>query len=123
MLDIIDYAHGISALDSGYLRPRLDAIHLIVENGRAAIVDCGANSSVPLVLAALRAKGLSAADVDYLILTHIHLDHAGGAGLLATLLPNARIVVHPRGLPHLADPCRERPLMAKRSWHQGGAIR
>ena len=104
MLDIIDYAHGISALDSGYLRPRLDAIHLIVENGRAAIVDCGANSSVPLVLAALRAKGLSAADVDYLILTHIHLDHAGGAGLLMSQLPAAQLTVHPRGVRHLVDP-------------------
>lgn len=104
MLDIIDYESGISAIDSGYLRPRLDAIHLIVENGRAAVVDCGVNSSVPAVLQALGAKGLSAAAVDYVILTHIHLDHAGGAGLLMSKLPNARLTVHPRGARHVIDP-------------------
>ena len=104
MPDVIDYEHGISAIDSGYLRTRLDAIHLIIENGRAAIVDCGVNSSVPQVMAALRAKGLRAEDVDYVILTHIHLDHAGGAGLLLSQLPAARLTVHPRGVRHLVDP-------------------
>ena len=49
---ITDYDFGISAIDSGYQRPRLDAIHLIVEGGRAAIVDTGVNSSVPRVLEA-----------------------------------------------------------------------
>ena len=103
---VTDYAFGISAIDSGYQRPRLDAIHLIVEGGRAAIVDTGVNSSVPRVLAALRAKGLAPQQVDYVILTHIHLDHAGGAGLLLTQLPNARLTVHPRGARHIIDPRR-----------------
>jgi hydroxyacylglutathione hydrolase len=106
MAAITDYEHGISAVDSGYLRPQLDAIHLIVENGRVAIVDCGVNSSEPRVLAALAMKGLGADAVDYLILTHIHLDHAGGAGLLMSQLPNARLTVHPRGAVHMADPGR-----------------
>ncbi|HWP86839.1 MAG TPA: MBL fold metallo-hydrolase, partial [Burkholderiales bacterium] len=91
MADVIDYEFGISAIDSGYQRARLDAIHLIVENGRAAIVDTGVNSSVPHVLAALRAKGIAPAQVDYVVLTHIHLDHAGGAGLLLSQLPNAML--------------------------------
>ena len=103
---IIDYEHGVSAVDSAYLRPRLDAIHLIIENGRAAVIDCAVNSSVPHILQALRAKGLDEAAVDYVVLTHVHLDHAGGAGLLMSKLPNARLTVHPRGTRHIVDPSR-----------------
>lgn len=106
MAHVIDYEFGISAIDSGYQRPLLDAIHLVVEGGRAAIIDTGVNSSVPRVLEALRGKGLHPGQVDYVILTHIHLDHAGGAGLLLSHLPNARLTVHPRGARHMADPGR-----------------
>ena len=106
MADVIDYEFGISAIDSGYQRPTLDAIHLIVEGGRAAIVDTGVNSSVPRVLEALRAKGIAPAQVDYVVLTHIHLDHAGGAGLLLSRLPNAMLTVHPRGARHIVDPSK-----------------
>ncbi|MBL8381277.1 MAG: MBL fold metallo-hydrolase [Burkholderiales bacterium] len=105
-VDLIDYQNGISALDSGFARPRLDAIHLVVENGGVAIIDSGVNASVPLLLAALAAKGLSPADVDYVMLTHIHLDHAGGAGALMAACPNARLTVHPRGARHMIDPSR-----------------
>src|SRR4051812_12845578 len=106
MPDVIDYDFGISAIDSGYQRPQLDAIHLIVEDGRAAIVDTGINSSVPRVLSALRAKGIALSAVDYVVLTHIHLDHAGGAGLLLSQLPNALLTVHPRGARHMIDPAK-----------------
>jgi len=106
MLQVIDYAHGISAIDSGYQRPMLDAIHLMVEGGRAAIIDTGTNHSVPLVLEAMRQKGLKPEQVDYVILTHIHLDHAGGAGLFMREFPNATLTVHPRGARHMADPGR-----------------
>lgn len=101
---VTDYEFGISAIDSGYQRPQLDAIHLIVEGDRAAIVDTGVNSSVPVVLQALRDKGLHPRQVDYVILTHIHLDHAGGAGLLLAQLPAAKLTVHPRGARHIIDP-------------------
>ena len=103
---ITDYADGISAIDTGYWRPRLDASHLIVHQGRAAFVDTGTSHSVPLLLAALAVKGLAPEVVDWVFLTHIHLDHAGGAGALMERLPNARAVVHPRGAAHLADPAR-----------------
>lgn len=103
---IIDYAHGISALDSEYVRPQLDAIHLIIEDGRAAVVDTGTQHSVPLVLQALAAKGVAPGQVDYVVLTHIHLDHAGGAGALMRACPNAKLTVHPRGARHMADPSR-----------------
>lgn len=106
MPHITDYEHGISAIDSGFGRPLLDAIHLVVEGDRAALVDTGTNASLPIVLQVLRDKGLSPEQVDYVILTHIHLDHAGGAGALMRALPNARLTVHPRGARHMADPAR-----------------
>lgn len=97
-------ASGIHAIDTEYVRARLDASHLIVRGGRAAFVDCGANSSVPNLLSALEEYEINPAAVDYLLLTHIHLDHAGGAGTLIEKLPNATVVVHPRGAPHLSAP-------------------
>ena len=98
--------HGIHTIDTGFVRPRFDAAYLIVENGRAAFVDCGTNHSVPRMLDALTAAGLAATDVDWLILTHVHLDHAGGAGELIAQLPNAKLVVHPRGARHMIDPSK-----------------
>ncbi len=101
---ITDYAHGITAIDAGYERPGLVAIHLIFERGRAAIVDTGTMHSVDGVMAVLATKDIAPHDVDYVILTHVHLDHAGGAGALMQRLPQARAVVHPRGARHLSDP-------------------
>jgi hydroxyacylglutathione hydrolase len=101
---VTDYPDGIFAIDSGYVRPHLDAIYLMVEKGRAALIDSGTNRSVPAVLAALERCGLAPDAVDYVILTHVHLDHAGGAGQLMQLLPQARLVVHPRGARHMIDP-------------------
>ena len=103
---VFDYGHGISAVDSVYDRKQQTAIHLLVEEGRAAIIDTGTSHAAPHVLAALEAKGISPAQVDYVILTHVHLDHAGGAGQLMALLPNARLTVHPRGARHVVDPSR-----------------
>jgi glyoxylase-like metal-dependent hydrolase (beta-lactamase superfamily II) len=101
-----DFDHGITAIDTDYVRPMLDASHLIVEEGRAAFVDTGVNDSVPLLIAALRQKDLDVDDVEYVFLTHVHLDHAGGAGRLMQRLPRARAVLHPRGAPHMVDPAK-----------------
>ena len=95
---------GVCAVDAGYVQPLFDAVHIVVERDRAAIVDCGTAHSVPAILAALAELGTPVAAVDWLFLTHVHLDHAGGAGQLMQALPNARVVVHPRGAPHLIDP-------------------
>jgi len=103
---ITDHGHGIVAIDSGYGRPLLDAVHLLVEGGHAALIDTATNSGVPRVLAALAAQGLTPQQVDYVILTHVHLDHAGAAGTLMALLPRAKLVVHPRGARHMADPAK-----------------
>ena len=102
--DIRAYAHGIHAIDTEYVRPGLDASHLIVRDGRAAFVDTGTNHSVPALLAALDTLAVPRETVDYVFLTHVHLDHAGGAGALMRELLNATAVVHPRGAQHLVDP-------------------
>lgn len=99
-----DYGHGIIAIDSGYARPQADAIHLIIENGRAAVVDTGTSHSVPHVLAALERRGLAPSALDFVLLTHVHLDHAGGAGALLQACPGAKLVVHPRGVRHMVNP-------------------
>jgi len=98
--------HGIHTIDTGFVRPKFDAAYLIVEKGRGAFIDCGTNYAVPRMLAALADAGLTPADVDWLILTHVHLDHAGGAGELIAQLPNAKLVVHPRGARHMIDPSK-----------------
>lgn len=98
--------HGIHTIDTGFVRPCFDAAYLVVENGHGAFIDCGTNHSLPRMLAALDGAGLAPADVDWLILTHVHLDHAGGAGELIDKLPNARLAVHPRGARHMIDPSK-----------------
>lgn len=97
---------SIHTIDTGFQRADFDAAYLVIERGRAAFIDCGTGLAVPAMLAALERAGCTPASVDWLILTHVHLDHAGGAGLLLQQLPNARLVVHPRGATHMADPTR-----------------
>jgi glyoxylase-like metal-dependent hydrolase (beta-lactamase superfamily II) len=101
-----DFGQGIYAIDSGYFRDEFDAIHLVVEQGRVAIIDTSTRYAVPRVMEALKALGLGPHQVDWILLTHVHLDHAGGAGELMKLCPNARLTVHPRGLRHMIDPSK-----------------
>ena len=101
-----DHPFNISTTDAGFLRPGLAASHLLIENNHAVYIDVGTNHSSSRLLAALSAKNIPREHVDYVIVTHIHLDHAGGAGKLMQLLPNAQLVVHPRGARHLIDPSK-----------------
>jgi glyoxylase-like metal-dependent hydrolase (beta-lactamase superfamily II) len=98
--------NGVYLVDTLYLRPGLAASHLVLDEGRAAFVDTGAGPAAPRLLAALDQLGIAREQVDYLFLTHVHLDHAGGAGQLMQALPNAQAVLHPRGAPHLIAPTR-----------------
>lgn len=99
-------AHGIHTIDTAFQRDHFDAAYLIVQDGRGAFVDCGTTHSQPNLMACIAQAGLQPADIDWLILTHVHLDHAGGAGALMQQLPNARLLVHPRGAQHMIDPTR-----------------
>ena len=103
---LTDFPDGITAIDTDYVRPQLDASHLLLDHGRAAFVDTGTTLSVPNLLAALEARGIGRDQVDWVLTTHVHLDHAGGAGELMRHLPNARCATHPRGARHLVDPAR-----------------
>ena len=74
----------------------------VVSGERTALVEAGSKATAPAVLAELERLGVD--DVDWIVVTHVHLDHAGGAGPLAAAFPRARVAVHPRGAPHLAAP-------------------
>lgn len=79
-----------------------------------AIVETGPTCSVPNLLAGLKEIGVRKEDVDYVAVSHIHIDHAGGAGTLMRQLPNAKLVVHPRGAPHIVKP--------KKLWEQSKLV-
>lgn len=99
-----DAGRGVYCIDTGYTQPSFAAAYLLVHGGRAAFIDTGHNAAVPRLLGALQALGLATDAVDWVIPTHAHLDHAGGAGLLMTHLPKARLLSHPRAARHLIDP-------------------
>ena len=101
---LLHHPDGITAVDTEYLHPGHAASHIIQDAGHAAFVDVGTNYSVPHLLAALETLGIAREAVDYVFLTHVHLDHAGGAGRLMQELPKARAVLHPRGAPHMIEP-------------------
>lgn len=103
--DLIDNGHGIYTIDAHYVAPGVASIHLIVaRNGDAAFFDTGTNLSWPYVEAALKKLGIAHSQVRYVIPSHVHLDHAGGAGLMMARVPSAQLVVHPRGARHMIDP-------------------
>jgi len=101
---LIDYGEGIFAIDSGYIRKEFAAIHLVVERNKVAVIDTGTNFSVANVLEALKTLNLTKHSVEWIFLTHIHLDHAGGAGKLMSVFPTARLAVHSRGVKHMINP-------------------
>jgi len=99
---------GITCIDTEHMRKDFVAAYLIEDEGRAAFVDTGCYLSVPALLATLDEKNIKRENVDYILLTHIHLDHAGGAGELIKHLPNAKVYVHEYGANHLIDPSKLR---------------
>ncbi len=78
----------------------------VVKGEKVAIIDCGYTSSYESVLRGLSELSITTDDVRYIIPTHVHLDHAGGASPLLQRMPNAQVLVHEKGLPHLVDPTR-----------------
>lgn len=104
MHEVLD--HGITCIETGYFRPGLAACYLLVDTGEAAVIETGTSHSVPRILRVLAQQGLAPEAVRWIIPTHVHLDHAGGAGALLRHCPNAGLVVHPRGARHLIDPSR-----------------
>ena len=105
-VNLINIVDGISVIDSEYYSKDFAAIYLLKQKNKVIIIETGTNYSVPHVKEALSQVGLSFSDVSYVIPTHVHLDHAGGAGLLMMQCQNAALVVHPRGARHLIDPSK-----------------
>ncbi len=101
---LLDLGHGVNCLDTELQRSGLASCYLVVDDGEAAFIDCGTANSLPLLLAALRRKGLDSDALRYVIPTHVHLDHAGGAGALMAACSQATMLVHPRGARHMIDP-------------------
>lgn len=102
----IDYAGDITLIDTEQQRDGLAGCYLVRSGDGYAFVECGTSLSIPGLLAVLADRGIDVAQVDFVMPTHVHLDHAGGAGLLMQALPNARLVVHPKGARHLVDPSK-----------------
>jgi len=101
-----DLGCGISAIDSGYLGNDIAAIYLLRQNDEVAIIETGTKHSLSSINRVLEKEGLSYSNVSYIIPTHVHLDHAAGAGVLMDLCSNAKLVIHPRGARHMIDPSK-----------------
>lgn len=104
--DKIELGHGITLIDSGLNRPGMAACYMVTSGDEAVFIETGTSHSVPGMLSALSQAGLTTNHVLYVIPTHVHLDHAGGAGELMRLCPKAKLAIHPRGAPHMIDPAR-----------------
>ena len=103
---LVDRGGGTWQVESGYLRDDYLAVYLIVEDGKVAIFDTAHPGSRSQVEAALAELDLSPEAVEYVFVSHLHLDHSGGAGHYARMLPNARFICHPKAAEHLADPIK-----------------
>lgn len=103
---IHEEAAGITRIDHGWGGPGFIASYLVAEGSDLALVEAGPASTLEALLAGVRAAGHDPARLTHLLLTHVHLDHAAGAGQLARMAPRARIYVHGVGAPHLEDPSR-----------------
>ncbi|WP_369856429.1 MBL fold metallo-hydrolase [Candidatus Thalassolituus haligoni] len=102
----IVHPHGIWQLDADYVTPGVASVYVIRQGERLAIIETGTAYTVPHILDHIAALGLTPEQVDYVIPTHVHLDHAAGAGKLMAECPNARLVIHPRGAAHMIDPSK-----------------
>lgn len=98
--------HGITCIDADYIRPGLACFYLLGEAGDYVLIETGTSHSLDNLEKVMRAQGLAPAQIRYVIPTHVHLDHAGGAGAMMARFPAAQLVIHPRGARHMADPRR-----------------
>jgi glyoxylase-like metal-dependent hydrolase (beta-lactamase superfamily II) len=104
MAEYVALAHGIYCIDALYVKPQVAAIYLLQQADEVAIIETGTYYSVPNVLATLAELGIAKSQVKYVIPTHVHLDHAGGAGEMMRQFEQASLIIHPRGARHMIDP-------------------
>ncbi len=102
---MITLASGLSYFDLDFMQlPRIIATAVVHGPGGVAIIDPGPSSTLPRLRSTLASAGISMRDVTTVLLTHIHLDHAGATGSLVRELPKLRVFVHEKGAPHMANP-------------------
>ena len=100
-------ATGLSFIDLNFLgRPHAIASVVVEAPGRVAIIDPGPSTCLATLELALQGRGIRFADVTHILLTHIHLDHAGATGTIVRDNPHVRVLVHERGAPHMVDPSK-----------------
>ena len=99
-------ARDIVCIDALYVKPQVASIYLLRDGDEAAIIETGTRRSLPNVLETLAALDISPAQIRYVIPTHVHLDHAGGAGSMMREFDQASLIIHPRGARHMIDPQR-----------------
>ncbi|MCO5762163.1 MAG: MBL fold metallo-hydrolase [Gammaproteobacteria bacterium] len=102
----ITVAENIFAIETGLYRHGLAACYLVREGDRLAFIDTGTAHTTPHLLQFIAELGLTPDHVEWVIPTHVHLDHAGGTGDLMAACPEATLVIHPKGAPHMLDPSR-----------------
>ncbi|MGZ4149273.1 MAG: MBL fold metallo-hydrolase [Actinomycetota bacterium] len=103
---VAEVAPGITAIDTGMAgQPELNAVYLLTGD-QPCLVETGPGSDGPVVVRALDGLGVGPGDLAHVVVTHIHMDHAGGAGALLERYPRAVVWVHERGAAHLVDPGR-----------------
>jgi len=105
-ISVTEYADGVTVIDSGFVREHMAGCYLMEAESEVAFIEVGTNSSTPRLMKTLENRGWKPEQVTYVIVTHVHLDHAGGAGSLMQLLPNATLLVHPYGARHMIDPTK-----------------
>jgi glyoxylase-like metal-dependent hydrolase (beta-lactamase superfamily II) len=103
---VFEEAPGVHRIDHGWSGPGFIASYLLTGGAAPALVEAGPASTHDALLEGVREAGVDPAEIGDVLLTHVHLDHAAGAGRLARVAPRARIHVHPLGAPHVADPAR-----------------
>ena len=96
----------IIRVDCNYVESEFAAAYLLIRNNRGLFIECNTNYAIPFLKQAAADAGLIPDQIDGLIITHIHLDHAGGAGLFLKEFPNARLFAHPKAARHAIDPQR-----------------
>lgn len=96
----------IITVDCQYVEKEYASAYLLVNNGRGLFIECNTNYAIPKLKAAAEKEGLKPSDIDALIITHVHLDHAGGAGLFMKEFPQAKLYAHPRAARHAIDPSK-----------------
>ena len=105
-ISVMEYEGGVNAIDADFHREHMAACYMMEAESEVAFIEVGTNSSTPRLMKVLKNRGWQPEDVTYIIVTHVHLDHAGGAGSLMQLCPNATFLVHPYGARHMIDPTK-----------------